>query len=117
VVGNDKLASVLTLALAPVEEEADQSACSEAEPSQRGSLWVTVKGASGLPKMKIISGKADPFLVFLADGVLVHKTAVKRGTLAPVWEEQFEVRCTSGMTSVIAQVVCLHALQHIFDVI
>jgi len=106
VIGHDKLASVLTLTLAPVVEEADQSvgaAGGEAEPSQRGSLWVTVKGASGLPKMNFLSGKADPFIVFLADGVPVHKTAVKRGTLAPVWEERFEIRCTSGKTAIIAQ--------------
>ncbi len=104
VIGQDKLATVLTLTLAPVVDEIVGTAGAEAEPSQRGSLWVTVKGASGLPKMNFLSGKADPFIVFLADGAPVHKTAVKRGTLAPVWEERFEIRCTSGKTTIIAQV-------------
>ena len=118
VIGQDKLASVLTLTLAPVVEEADQTvgaAGGEAEPSQRGSLWVTVKGASGLPKMNFLSGKADPFIVFIADGAPVHKTAVKRGTLAPVWEERFEIRCTSGKTAIIAQVPFLWFVNRFFS--
>jgi hypothetical protein len=116
--GHDGQTSVLTLTLAPVVEEADQTvgaAGAEAEPSNRGSLWVTVKGASGLPKMNFLSGTANPFIVFLADGVLVHKTAVKRGTLTPVWEERFEFRCTAGNTTIIAQVLILLFLYRFFS--
>ena len=105
VVGYDKFPSVLTVSLAPLEEASNPaSSGGESEPNVRGSLWVTVKGASGLPKMDFLSQKADPFMIFILDGEQVHKTAVKHATLNPVWEERFEVRCTSGKATIIAQV-------------
>ncbi|GAA6062071.1 hypothetical protein JCM10212_003569 [Sporobolomyces blumeae] len=54
-----------------------------------GILSVRLGGAQGLPSADR-NGKSDPYAVFDLNGARVHKSQVKKKTLAPEWNETFD---------------------------
>lgn len=54
-----------------------------------GILSVRLQGASGLASADR-NGKSDPYAIFELNGNKVFKSQVKKKTLAPEWNENFE---------------------------
>ncbi|GJN90164.1 hypothetical protein Rhopal_003163-T1 [Rhodotorula paludigena] len=59
-----------------------------------GVFRVEVLDAKGLPSADR-NGKSDPYAVFVLNEERVHKTEVVKKTLAPVWNERFEMQVPS----------------------
>lgn len=61
-------------------------------------LHIRAVEACDVPKMDII-GKSDPYLKFkISTSSQVWKTKVKKNTHVPVWNEEFHLPITSGMS-------------------
>ncbi|KAK4689249.1 hypothetical protein P7C73_g857, partial [Tremellales sp. Uapishka_1] len=63
-----------------------------------GILRVHVNGAKGLMAADR-SGKSDPNVTFFLNGAKVFKSETKRKTLAPIWNEAFEVMIPSRVAA------------------
>ncbi|BGP71461.1 Tricalbin-2 [Rhodotorula toruloides] len=59
-----------------------------------GVIRVDVLDAKGLPSADR-NGKSDPYAIFELNDERVHKTEVVKKTLAPVWNEKFEMQVPS----------------------
>ena len=63
-----------------------------------GVLRIDAIGAKGLAGADR-SGKSDPYAIFTLDGKKVFKTETKKKTLAPTWNESFEVMIPSRVAA------------------
>ena len=86
------------------EDEAEQEGIEEEERSlsagsHKGVVTLVAKNASKLPPMDTFTGKADPYMVVSVDGV-TQKTAVKSGTLEPVWNESMNFNAVANRSIV-----------------
>lgn len=103
VTGRDGQPTTVTLEFSempPPPVAASCEAAAEREVEVPGTLHVTLVGAAGLPKMDTFTHRADPYLVVQCGAASKpYKTAVKRNTLKPLWEERCVFECISGASA------------------
>lgn len=62
--------------------------------NNQGSLRIDVLDAADLPPADR-SGKSDPFVSFVYNGIKVYKSKVQKKTLTPIWNECFETEISN----------------------